>query len=180
MPIIWYETCKHPNIWAFGKLETSLETNFETIDHESSFDVLVRYVIKIWDLEFQRFCQNQCPEYLIYIQSIHRTNPYAFIAFNMRELINSLSILKNLILKLARKYMVSKVMKKNLHFWNVFSKPIQKIISDSIVNFDHTIIMKKKIPIFSSIQTTQFESSPKFNFATMSPTDFLSRRYLDS
>ena len=69
--------------------------------------------------------------------------------------------------------------KMNWHFWNVFfSKTIQKIISDSIVNFDHTIIMKKKIPIFSSIQTTHFKLSPKFNFPLMSPTDFLSGRYL--
>ena len=39
--------------------------------------------------------------------------------------------------------------------------------------------MKKKIPIFSSIQTTYFKQSPKFNFPIMSPTNFLSRRSSD-
>ena len=66
------------------------------------------------------FSHFQGPEYLIYIQLIHRNNPYAFIAFNQSELINSLSILENLILKLARKYMVPQLIKKENSFLTRF------------------------------------------------------------
>ena len=86
---------------------------------------LVGYFVKICDLELRtsKFELRSWVPYdkvLIYIQLIHRINPYAFIAFNQSELINSLSILENLILNLARKFMVPQLMEKEFAFLKRF------------------------------------------------------------